>query len=135
MTASRSIAAASATPPPKRVFRRPSIRSCAPTGDRPQGPVRQPQLHDRDQGAEPARKRRSAGDAVPALRDAGIPMPLPLAARLGGVLGQSLRAAPRNVGLLPATPPRLSGHGQGRPAVLKDLSRIAGAAGKTSKGI
>ena len=38
---------------------------------------------------------------------------LPLAAGLGGVLGQSLRAAHRDVGLLPADAFRLPGHGEG----------------------
>src|SRR5205807_2023971 len=83
-----------------------------------QSALRQPQLHDPDQRSEPPRKRCGAGDAVPPLRNAGVSMPLPLAGGIGGVLGQSRRAAPRNVGLFPAAPPRPPRHGQGRPPVL-----------------
>src|SRR5262249_4767233 len=87
-----------------------------------QGAFCQPQLYDDDQGAEPARKRRTARNAVPALRDAGVPVPFSLAAEFGRILGQSVRPAPCNVGLFPAAPARISGHDQRRPAVLSRLA-------------
>ena len=95
-----------------------------PPGDRPERIVRQPELHHRDKGPEQTRKRRPPADAVPPLRDPGIPMPLPLAAEFGRVLGQSLRPAPRDVGLLPPAPPRLPRHGEGRPPVLPGLADL-----------
>ena len=70
---------------------RPSGRA-HPSGDRPQGAVRQPRLHHAHHGAAEARERRAARDAAAPRRDAGVPVPLPLAAPLGGLLGQSLRA-------------------------------------------
>ena len=63
-------------------------------------------------------ERRRAAHALRAHRDAGVPVPLPLAGQLGGVLGQPLRAAPRDVGLLPAAPPRPPRDREGGPAVL-----------------
>jgi hypothetical protein len=63
-------------------------------------------------------------DAVAPRRDAGIPVPLPLAEEFGGVLGQSLRPAPRDVGLLPAAPPRLPRHDRGRRVVLPSIRRV-----------
>ena len=50
-----------------------------------------------------------------------VPMPLPLAGELDRLLGQSLRPASRDVGLLAAHPFRPPGNGQGRPAGLEPL--------------
>jgi taurine dioxygenase len=78
-------------------------------------------FHDADQRAQQARKRRAVADALPARRDAGIPVPLSLATQFGRVLGQPLRPAPRAMGLLPASPARLPGHDRRRPAILTPL--------------
>ena len=57
-----------------------------------------------------------------------VPMPLPLAGELDRLLGQSLRPAPCDVGLLAAHPLRQPGHGQGRPAGLSSgRGELAGA--------
>ena len=50
------------------------------------------------------------------MAEPAVPVPLPLAGELDRVLGQSLRPAPRDVGLLAAHPLRQPRHGQGRPA-------------------
>ena len=57
------------------------------------------------------------GFPVRALRPRALAGAVPLAAGLGGVLGQSLRAAHRDVGLLPAGALRLPRDGKGRQAV------------------
>src|SRR4029453_2395017 len=72
------------------------------------------------------RKRRAAGDALPAHRDAGVPVPLQVAEEFSGVLGQSLRPAPRNVRLLPAPPLRPSRDGGRRQALLQSSMKGAG---------
>ena len=72
--------------------------------------LRIPQLRERE--------RRAARDALPPRRDAGVPVPLQVAAQLGGVLGQPLRPAPRDVRLFPAPPLRPSSDGLRRQAVL-----------------
>ena len=69
--------------------------------------------------AQAQRERRAAGDALPPHRDAGVPVPLQVAAELGRLLGQPLRPAPRDVGLLPAPPLRPPRDGEGRQAVLQ----------------
>src|SRR5205085_11045591 len=103
-------------------------------GLRAQGALRQRRLHDAHRAALARRERRRAADALPPRRDAGVPLPLPLAGELGGLLGQPLRAAPRDVGLLPAAPPRASRDDQGRHArLMRRASRllallVAGAA-------
>jgi alpha-ketoglutarate-dependent taurine dioxygenase len=55
---------------------------------------------------------------VSSLRDAGVHMPVPLAAEFGRVLGQSRHSASRLVRLFPASPLRPASHGPGRQAVL-----------------
>ena len=45
------------------------------------------EFHDRDQGLSRLESDALLRDAVPPLRDAGIPVPLPLAAEFGRVLG------------------------------------------------
>ena len=60
--------------------------------------------------------RRERGHPALSLRAHGepvVPMPLPLAGKLDRLLGQSLRPAPCDVGLLAAHPLRQPGHGQG----------------------
>ena len=52
-----------------------------------------------------------------------VPVPLPLARELDRVLGQPLRPAPRDVGLLAAHALRPPRHGQGRPTVLPGVNR------------
>ncbi len=64
--------------------------------------VREQLLHDAHQRTLEVRERVAPRPSVPAHRDAGIPVPLPLAAPLGRVLGQPLHAASRDLGLLPA---------------------------------
>ena len=59
---------------------------------------------------------------LPPRRDARAALPLPLAAALGGLLGQPRRPAPRDVGLLPAAAARAPRHDQGRQAVLPSLT-------------
>ena len=88
---------------------------------RPQGAVRQRRVHHAHRAAQAAGERRAAAVPLPPRRDAGVPLPLPLAGELGRVLGQPLRAAPRDVGLLPAAPPRPPRDDQGRQAVLSRL--------------
>ena len=62
-----------------------------PSGDRTQGAVRQPRLHHAYPAAESQRERRAAGDAVRPCRDAGIPVPVQMAA--GSVAFWDNRAA------------------------------------------
>ncbi len=66
---------------------------------------------------------RDESDGSPALPlrahgEPAVPVPLPLAGELDRVLGQSLRPAPRDVGLLAAHPLGQPGHGAGRQAGL-----------------
>jgi hypothetical protein len=88
------------------------------SGVRTQGALRESRLHHQDRAAEAPRERRAAAAPLSPHRGAGVPVPLPLAGELGGVLGQPLRAAPRDVGLLPATTPRPSRDDPGRQTVL-----------------
>src|SRR6185436_4550800 len=67
-------------------------------------------------------ERRAVAVPLPPRRDAGVPLPIPVAGELGRVLGQPLHAAPRHEGLLPAAPPRPSRDHQGRQALLPRLS-------------
>ena len=98
-----------------------------------QVPVRQPRLHQAHRGPEEARERRASGDAGAPLRDAGVPVPLPMGAALGGVLGQPLRHAPRDVRLSPARAPRPSRDHQGRQAV-SDLMALPRHRGRVREG-
>ena len=62
--------------------------------------------------------RRERGHPRLSIRAHGepaLPMPVPLAGKLDRLLGQSLRPAPRDVGLLAAHPLGQPGYGQGRP--------------------
>lgn len=99
-------------------FPRNELRGAHPSRDRPQGALREPQLHHRHRRPQEARERRAAGDALPAQRDAGVPLPLRLAAQLDRLLGQSRGDASRHVGLLPAQAAGLSRDGEGGPAFL-----------------
>ena len=98
----------------------PIVRTHPVTGR--QGALRQSRLHLAHPAAPPQRERRAAGDALPPHRDAGVPVPLQVAAELGGVLGQPLRPAPRDVRLLPTPPLRPSRDGLRRQAVLSRLT-------------
>ena len=77
-----------------------------------------PNFTTRIVGLKQARERRAARDALPPLRDAGVPVPLRLAPQLDRLLGQPLGPASCDVGLLPAQAAGLSRHRQGRQAVL-----------------
>ena len=63
-----------------------------PSGDRPQGALRQPQLHHAHRRPQEERERSAAGDALPPQRDAGIPVPLRLAAQLRSPSGTTAAA-------------------------------------------
>jgi hypothetical protein len=80
------------------------------------------QLHDAHLPACAGGERRAAPDALPPRGDAGVPVPVPLAGAVGGVLGQPLRPAPRDVGLLPAAAARQSGDDPRRQAVRPAVS-------------
>ena len=72
---------------------------------------------------------RDESDAHPALplrshREPAVPVPLPLARELDRVLGQSLRPASRDVGLLAAHPLGQPGHDQGGPTLLTSWSTV-----------
>ena len=69
-------------------------------------------------GVPARRERRDAGLSLPALRKPAVPVPLPLERKRDRVLGQSLRPAPRDVGLLAAHPRRHPRHREGRTAGL-----------------
>ena len=61
------------------------------------------------------RERRVLALPVRAHGEPAVPVPLPLAAEFDRVLGQPLRAAPGDVGLLAASPLRQPGEGVGAP--------------------
>src|SRR5205823_1534543 len=92
----------------------------------PQGALRQRRLHHAHRAARTLGERRGAAVPLSPRRDAGVPVPLPLAGELRRLLGQPLRAAPRHVGLLPAAPPRPPRDDQGRPAILSPVRRSTG---------
>ena len=71
----------------------------------------------------PRRERRDAGLSLPARRKPAVPVPLPLDRKRHRVLGQPLRPAPRDVGLLAAHPFGHAGDGEGGKAGVK-LSRV-----------
>ena len=99
--------------------------------DRPRMPLRQRGLHHADRRPEQARKRIIAGDAVPPLRVAGVPMPPALGRRRAGTVGQSLRPAPRGVRLLATPTLRPSRHDRGdKPIAPRGLSPGLWSAGR-----
>ena len=69
-------------------------------------------------GLSTRRERCAARLPVRAHQAAAVPVPLPLAEELDRVLGQPLRAAPGDLGLLAGDSLRLSRHRQGRQARL-----------------
>ncbi len=75
-----------------------------PPRDRPSGPLRQRRLHHQDRRHEPRREPSSSRLPLPPHRAPRFSGPLPMAAELDGLLGQSLRSASRGVGLLAADP-------------------------------
>ena len=99
----------------------PVIRTHPVSGQ--EGALREQRLHDAHRPAQAAGERRDAAVSLPPHRDAGVPVPLPLAGALHRVLGQPLRPAPRHVGLLPAAAARASRDGPGRQALLSRLGR------------
>jgi alpha-ketoglutarate-dependent taurine dioxygenase len=85
--------------------------------------IRQPRVHHAHRRAQARGERRRPPDAVPPRRDPGAPLPLPVGAPVHRVLGQPVRAAPRDVGLLPAAPARQPRDDPGRQAVLPAVTR------------
>ena len=63
--------------------------------------------------------------SLPARGKSAVPVPLPLDRERDRVLGQPLRPAPRDVGLLAAHPRRHAGDGEGRAAGVSGSSRAA----------
>ncbi len=91
----------------------PIVRTHPVTGR--QGPLRQSRLHLAHPATRASTRATRCWNALPPHRDAGVPVPLQVAAQLRWPLpGQSLRPAPRHVRLLPAPPVRPQGHGQRR---------------------
>jgi len=72
------------------------------SGDRQEGTLRQPRLHHAHRRHSARRKRRRSRLPLPARRKSAVPVSLPLDRKCHRLLGQSLRPAPRNVGLLAA---------------------------------
>jgi hypothetical protein len=97
-----------------------------PSGDEPQGAVRQPRLHQPHRRPAARRKRRDPRVSLSALREPAVPVPLPLDRERDRVLGQSLHAASRDVGLLAAHALRYARHGEGRAAGVICLSAVRG---------
>ena len=101
-----------------------SRRAHAPR-DRPQGALRQLDLHPADSRRHREREPRAARVPVRARDQPPLPVPLPLAQELHRLLGQPVRPAPRDVGLLPGDPERNPRHGCGRSAVsLRSGTRV-----------
>ena len=76
---------------------------------RQEGALRESRLHPRPGRRAARRERRHPELPLPAHGEPAVPVPLPLAGELDRLLGQSLRPAPRHVGLLAA-------HAQRQPA-------------------
>ena len=76
------------TTDPNKVFPRAGhpVAPYAP-GDRTQGAVRQPGLHDPNRRAERKRRPRAACHAVRPCRNAGVPVPVQVGTRVSGILG------------------------------------------------
>src|SRR5665213_3237360 len=83
------------------------------SGDRQEKPLRQQGLHALHQRHSARRKRGRAALPLRAYGKPAVPVPLPLVGEFDRVLGQPLRPAPRNVGLLAAHPLRQPGDGGG----------------------
>ena len=84
------------------------------SGDGEKGTLRQSRLHVAHRRHSARRERRDPELSLPARRKSAVPVPLPLDRERDRVLGQSLRAAPGDVGLLAAYALRHGRHGQGR---------------------
>src|SRR6185503_3516892 len=89
-----------------------------PSGDAPQGALRQPRLHAPPDRRAARRERRRPALSLRAHGEPAVPVPLPLARELDRLLGQSLRPAPRHVGLLAAYAQRKPGYSSGRQTLL-----------------
>ena len=88
-------------------------RRADPSRDGAQRPLRQPPVHPDHLRAVRQRERGHPGDAVPPLRQAGVHVPLPVARRLGRVLGQPGPPALRTGRLRRRTPLRGPGRLRG----------------------
>ena len=86
------------------------------SGHGQEGALCQPRLHPLHRRHPARRERRHAGLSLPACGEPAVPVPLPLDRKRHRVLGQSLRPAPRDVGLLAAHTLRHAGDRQGRAA-------------------
>ncbi len=90
-----------------------------PPGDGAQGALRQPGLYPLHQRHSARREQRRPALSLRAHGQPVVPVPLPLERERDRVLGQSLRPAPRDVGLLAAHPLGQPGHGQRRQTDLR----------------
>ena len=91
-------------------------RGTHPSGDRQEGALRQSWLYPPHRRHPPRRERCHPRLSLPARREPAVPVPLPLDGKRHCVLGQPLRPAPRDVGLLAAHPLGHAGDGEGRTA-------------------
>jgi hypothetical protein len=89
-----------------------------PSRDGQEGALRQPRLHALPDRRPPRRERRHAGLSLPARGKSAVPVPLPLERKRHRVLGQPLRPASRDVGLLAAYARRHARDGEGGEAGL-----------------
>src|SRR5262249_20301978 len=108
---------------PGRVHRGAPGRARA-SRDRPPGPLRERRAHRALRGDDARGERAAPRVPLSTSSSAGVHLPVPLATRLTGVLGQPLRAAQRDQrlsGPSPAAPPHHPGRGHTEGAV--DRSR------------
>ena len=87
-----------------------------PSGDRQEGALRQSRLHAAHHRHSARRERRDPRLSLPARGEPAVPVPLPLDRERDRVLGQSLRPAPGDVGLLAAHALGHAGDDPGRAA-------------------
>ena len=88
------------------------------------GALRQPGLHDADRGLDQTRVQAPAGFSVRAFPLRGLHLPLPVASRLPGLLGQPLGLAFRPQRLSGPAPPHAPGDGGRR---LRNKAVIGGS--------
>jgi hypothetical protein len=94
------------------------------SGNRPQGPLREPDVHDPHQRAERSGKRRRARIPLRPLGTDRFPDPLQMGAERRRLLGQPLCDAPRGLGLLAERAQGAARHNQGRAAALTDRAVV-----------
>src|SRR5712671_5720005 len=93
-----------------------------PPGDGQQGALRQPRFYAPYRRHPQRRERRDAELSLSARGKSAVPVPLPLDRERDRVLGQPLRPAPRDVGLLAAHPRRHPRDGEGRTAGVRQVA-------------